>query len=181
MITKQCFKKTINYFFTMQVGIATVLLFVSSAALIFALVAEHFWEVKPCVLCMYQRYIMLTIIGAAVIGSVTRKMFFRWIYLIIVLVGFALAGYHVGVEQHWWKGPDSCSTTAPVVDANASKADQIKSFREKIKQQTNTIVRCDQVNWRIFGVSATVWTLAFYIALLGFFALVFVCQKCRKL
>ncbi|MES2253227.1 MAG: disulfide bond formation protein B [Pseudomonadota bacterium] len=158
-------------------GIALVLFVVAFAALLFALAAEHFWRVKPCVLCMYQRYIMLALIGAAVVGFFAQARVFSWVYALIVVAGLSISGYHIGVEQHWWKGPDACSASAPVVDAKASQADQIKAFRAKMNQQPTTITRCDEVNWRILGVSATIWTFVLYLGLLGFLGMGCVCRK----
>jgi disulfide bond formation protein DsbB len=120
---------------------------------------------------------MAVIMGAAVIGFFIQACAFSWFYALIVLTGLSIAGYHVGVEQHWWKGPDACSTTAPVVDAKASQADQIKAFSAKMKQQPTTIVRCDEVNWRIFGVSATIWTFALYLGMFGFLGMSSICRK----
>ncbi|MDP4725439.1 MAG: disulfide bond formation protein B [Pseudomonadota bacterium] len=181
MTTTHCFSKIFNCLTTPR-GIAFVSFSVALVSLIFALAAEHFWGVKPCVLCTYQRYIMLGLIGASVIGFFAQARAFSWVYALILLAGFSIAGYHIGVEQHWWKGPDACSATAPVVDAKASQADQIKAFREKMKNQSTTIVRCDEVNWRIFGVSATIWTFVLYLGMLGFLSVGCVCRKyCRNI
>ena len=180
MTTRHCFKNSFNCITTPR-GISFVLFSIALAALAFALAAEHFWGVKPCVLCTYQRYIMLSLVGAAVVGFFAQIRAFSWVYVLVVLAGLSIAGYHIGVEQHWWKGPDACSATAPAVDAKASQADQIKAFRAKMKQQSTTITRCDEVNWRILSVSATIWTFALYLGLLGFLGVGCVCRKsCRN-
>ncbi len=162
-------------------GILFIAFAVPLTALSFALAAEHFWSVKPCVLCTYQRYVMMALLLVSALGTFIKKDFFSWIYALIVMAGLSIAGYHIGVEQHWWKGPDACSTTAPVVDAKVSQADQIKAFRAKMKQQPTTIVRCDEVNWRILGMSATIWTFVLYLGLLGFLGLSCIFQKRFKL
>ena len=176
MTTIYHFKKVVNFLLTMR-GIASVLLAIAFAALAFALTAEHLWSVKPCVLCTYQRYVFLVLMGATLLGFFSKAPLFSFVYTLIVLMGLSLSGYHVGVEQHWWKGPNACSTTAPMVDAKASQADQIKAFRAKMKQQSTTITRCDEVNWRILGVSATMWTFALYIGLIGFLSMSYACRK----
>lgn len=176
MTTIQCTNKIFNFFSTTR-GTAVTVFLVSLSSLIFALAAEHFWGVKPCVLCTYQRYVMIALLGVTVVGFFAQLRVFRWIYALIILSGISIAGYHIGVEQHWWKGPDACSTTAPVVDTKASQADQIKAFRAKMKQQSTTIVRCDEVNWRILGVSATIWTFVLYLGMLGFLGVGCVCRK----
>lgn len=176
MTTTHCLKNIFNCLTTPR-GIALVSFIVALASLAFALAAEHFWSVKPCVLCTYQRYVMLALISTSAVGFFVQKHVFNWFYALIVVVGLSIAGYHVGVEQHWWKGPDACSTIAPAVDAKASQADQIKAFRAKMKQQSTTIVRCDEINWRILGVSATIWTFVLYLGMLGFLIMGSVCRK----
>ena len=176
MTTTHCFKKTFNCITTPR-GIAVALFATAFFSLVFALAAEHFWSIKPCVLCTYQRYLMMALMSASVVGFFVQVRVFSWIYALIVLTCFSIGGYHVGVEQHWWKGPDACSTTAPAVDAKASQADQIKAFRAKMKQQPTTIVRCDEVNWRILGVSATIWTFVLYLGMLGFLGMNCACRK----
>jgi disulfide bond formation protein DsbB len=56
-----------------------------------------------------------------------------------------LALYHVGVEQHWWAGPTSCSgglgTVRSVEDLAAMLSKPID------------IPSCDKVAWSLFGVS----------------------------
>jgi disulfide bond formation protein DsbB len=170
------FKKIFNCITTQQ-GILFIAFAIPLTALSFALGAEYFWNVKPCVLCTYQRYVMMALLLVSVLGTFIKKDFFSWLYALIVLTGISIAGYHVGVEQHWWKGPDACSTTAPVVDAKASQADQIKAFRAKMKQQSTAIVRCDEVNWRILGVSATIWTFVLHLGMLAFLGMSSICRK----
>jgi len=170
MTTIQCSKSILDSI-TMARGIALVIFTVALSAIAFVFAAEHFWAVKPCVLCIYQRYVMLGLVGTAVIGFFVRLRVFSLLYVLIILAGLSISGYHIGVEQHWWKGPDACSAGAPAVDVKASQADQIKAFRAKMKQQSTTIVRCDEVNWRILGVSATIWTFGLYIGLLGFLSM----------
>ena len=67
MTTIYYFKKVVNFLLTMR-GIASVLFAIAFAALAFALTAEHLWSVKPCVLCTYQRYVFVVLMGAAVLG-----------------------------------------------------------------------------------------------------------------
>ncbi len=106
---------------------------------------------------------------ATLMGFTTQKKIFMGIYALIIAIGIGIAGYHVGVEQHWWKGLDACGVTVSI-DKNASQADQIAAFKTKMMhlEKAKTLVRCDEVNWRILGVSATIWTFALYIGMIGF-------------
>ncbi len=177
-MTLKNWTKPINlYFLTSSRNIAALVFFISLASLSYALIAEHFWDVKPCILCIYQRYVMSGLIGSSLIGWLIKKKFFIGIYILVSLAGLSISGYHVGVEQHWWKGPMACSSNSLKIDTKASKADQIRAFRAKIKQQTTTVVRCDDINWRIVGVSATIWSFILYLGLVSFLSISFFCKK----
>ena len=60
---------------------------------------------------------------------------------LIVTAGIGV--FHVGVESHWWTGPQECSG-----DPNFGRAGSLL-------EQLNTVivVRCDEAAWRLFGVS----------------------------
>lgn len=139
-------------------------------ALAFGYMAEHLYDIKPCALCLYQRYVMGTLIAITVLGLLPSLS--RYVQIIMVsaclasLVGFGLGAYHVGVEQHWWKGPASCSAESVKHDRAASIADQIRAVKAAMLKKSQSIVSCDQVNWRILGVSATIWTTLFYVYLM---------------
>jgi disulfide bond formation protein DsbB len=85
----------------------------------------------------------------------------RWagakvIVLAAVFWTFAFGVYHLGVESHWWAGPQSCVAKLPTLDTMNELADQI----------SDTKTYCDKVNWRIFGVSSTLWSCAIAALLL---------------
>ena len=73
----------------------------------------------------------------------------------------ALAAYHVGVEYHWWQGPTACTGGPGSLNVN----DLVKSL-DSVK-----VVRCDEVQLRIAGLSLAGWNvlasavLAVYAAL----------------
>lgn len=159
-------------------GMAFALGILAAGALAFAYMAQHLWDVQPCVLCTYQRYVMVALIIAAFTGFITQKKFFMGLYALIIAAGLGIAGYHVGVEQHWWKGPDACSVSVEV-NKSGSQADLIAAFKAKMLrlEKKKTLVRCDEVNWRILGVSATIWTFLLYVGMLGFVGAGYVCRK----
>ncbi len=159
-------------------GMAFILGFIAAGSLAFAYAAQYFWHIQPCVLCTYQRYVMAALIAATILGFATQKKIFMGIYALIIAIGLGISGYHVGVEYHWWKGPDACGVTINI-DKNASQANQIAAFKAKMMnlEKAKTLVRCDEVNWRILGVSATIWTFVLYISMLGFISMGYVCRK----
>ena len=121
--------------------------------LVSAFIIEHQLGYEPCKLCLYERIpyflSMLLII----------KMFFIKKYekvtLLILFVVFmssaALAFYHFGIEQDFFKESLVCNLDGNIT--NLSKEDLIK----ELQQQT---VSCKDVSFRIFGLSlATINTI----------------------
>lgn len=130
----------------------TYLLFICTicaACLATALAAEVVFKIYPCILCVYERYVFAALATASLIGVARPSRLWVMISLLIMLAGAVLTGYHVGVEQHWWEGFARC-TTPPIA---ASSMDEMREM-----MRSTPFVRCDAVGWRIFGVSATIWT-----------------------
>ncbi len=120
-----------------------------AAALASAYAFEHLGGLRPCELCIYQRWpwwvalasgltALLLRARPAVAGAVVA------LASLSILVGAGLAGFHVGVEQHWWEGLISCG-------AGDSTAMTVEALRRQI--ETASVVRCDESTWSIFGVS----------------------------
>ncbi len=123
----------------------------------------------PCELCLTERYAFyagaplaaLTAFFASRSAHGAARALFALIALIF-LANVVLAGYHVGVEQHWWPGPTACtgSLSGPVDVKDLMKA--LNSTR---------VVNCDEVQLRILGLSLAGWdvvasaVLAIYAAL----------------
>ena len=115
-----------------------------------AYASQVFGGLKPCVLCIYQRYAYGVAGAWGLLGLMFRPMV-GWRRLCIALAGLSFLGgmglaiFHVGVEQLWWEGTAGCH--APELDPNAS----IDEMREQL---LNTdFVACDKVAWSLFGIS----------------------------
>jgi disulfide bond formation protein DsbB len=113
--------------------------------------AEYALGKEPCVLCIYTRYFFM--VGIVSSGLAYFMHQFGYLTLIITLATMGLSFYHVGVEQHWWLGPDACKSK--VVDTkNLSLQDAMAKLKVSLSKKQP--VRCDQINWAILGVSATI-------------------------
>jgi len=123
---------------------------VSLGALAAALVSQYWGGLQPCVLCYYQRYAYVVAAGFGLLGVIAgprtdlRRAAVALAGLAF-LTGGAIAAFHVGVEQLWWRGTSECH--APVFDPNASIAD----LRQQLLE--TTFVPCDEVQWSLFGIS----------------------------
>ena len=56
--------------------------------------------------------------------------------------------YHVGVEQAWWEGPTSCTSSGVSGVSAQDLMNQILAA---------PIVRCDDIAWQLAGISMAGW------------------------
>jgi len=97
----------------------------------------------PCELCMWQRWPHLAAIvlaTAAFALPAARKPLLIAAGL-AVLTSAGIAVLHVGVEQHWWVGPTTCSATG------VPKGDFLAGMLAA------PVIRCDAAAWSAFGIS----------------------------
>jgi disulfide bond formation protein DsbB len=124
---------------------------------------------QPCELCLTQRYAfyaaapfaaLTAALGAASAHGLARAGFA--VLAAAFVASAALAAYHVGVEYHWWAGPTACTGgLAGSIDVNdlAKALDSVK------------VVRCDEVQLRIAGLSLAGWNVLASAALAVYAAL----------
>lgn len=120
-------------------------------------------DVKPCPMCLEQRYayylaIPLAFVLAWAAGRGAPRGLLRAglaVLLVAALANAVFGAFHAGVEWGFWPGPSSCTGGALQLDlgAGGSLLDQL----DKVK-----VVRCDEVQWRFLGLS-----LAGYNALIS--------------
>ena len=139
----------------------------SAAMLAAALGFEHLGGLAPCVLCMDQRYAHLAALVAGLAAAATSGGMAGRIFLALglgaLVAGAGIAIFHVGVEQHWWRGTEACgSALAASGDVDALLA-QI---------QAAPVVRCDAVAWSLFGISMAGWNALASLAAAGILAFV---------
>ncbi len=135
---------------------------VSLGALITAYLSQYWGGLEPCVLCLYQRYVYMAAlavgaVGLAVAGSPAVGRWVLGVAGLVFLSGAAIAAFHVGVEQQWWRGTAGCH--APALDMNAS----VEQLREQL---LNTrFVPCDEIPWSLFGISMAGYNVLASLAL----------------
>jgi disulfide bond formation protein DsbB len=123
----------------------------------------------PCELCLTQRYAfyaavplaLLTAFLASRSAHATARAGFAFLALIFA-ANAALAAYHAGVEYHWWPGPTAC-TGALAGSLNVS--DLVNTLNSE------KVVRCDEVQLRIAGLSLACWNVVGSAALAVYAAL----------
>ncbi|MBS0469940.1 MAG: disulfide bond formation protein B [Proteobacteria bacterium] len=121
---------------------------VGLALILGALFFQYGLGYPPCEMCHWQRW---PHIAAAVVGLGGMILVMAGVLppraalviALLALLGVAISGglgvYHAGVEYHWWKGPQACTTgyvfTGGPIDLNAR------------------VPMCDRAAWTLFGIS----------------------------
>jgi disulfide bond formation protein DsbB len=130
-----------------------------SAAVLGAAYASQYWGgLHPCELCLAERWPWA---AAIVVAGLALWLDRRWIMPVLALVfvaSAALAFYHVGVERRWFAGPSACTAES----TRAQTLEELK--RQLIGRQP---VRCDEVQWALFGVSLAGWNLVASLGMAG--------------
>ncbi len=145
---------------------------VSAALLLGAWGFQYLGGYAPCEMCIWQRWphgaaILVGLGGGLLLvtGAVPKKAAAN--FATIAIVALALSGaigiFHAGVEWKLWPGPPACTGFGYVPGQ-----ENVSGFQ---------IVRCDEAQWRLFGIS-----LAGYNALisLGFASLAWMVLKRAK-
>jgi disulfide bond formation protein DsbB len=132
--------------------IQIILVITAALALGAAYIAQYGFGYLPCHLCSYERGIYFAVIGAGLLSLYRiipgdQKGIF--VQLAILSAGIILTFYHVGVEQHWWSGPSSCS--------GIIGKDTIEDFRTQLMKTPRP--HCDQISWSFLKISVTSWSL----------------------
>jgi len=127
----------------------TLLLFIISLISISsALIAEYFFNLQPCELCLKQRHpyylILVCLVFIFIIKNLNKIVFYLLIQLSAVY-GLFYSIWHVGVENKILKGPSGCS----VMLTNSESASDLKA--QILSKQ---VISCDEVIWSFFGISA---------------------------
>lgn len=117
----------------------------------------------PCDLCYEQRNAFYAAVPlgalialAAARGAPRAALTVGFALLAAMFVyNFGLAIYHSGVEAKLWQGPTACTGGAYA----GGQGDLLTQL------QTIKVVRCDEVNLRVFGLSLANWNIFISAAL----------------
>lgn len=131
----------------------------------FALAAAWYFQLvvglAPCPLCLDQRIAYYIGVPVAILVLILLSAGYRGLgrlLLGLLALGLAanavLAGYHAGVEWHFWPGPTACSGGVPVVTGNILEA-----------LGTTRVPRCDEAPWAFLGLSMAGWNVLIAAAL----------------
>jgi len=159
--------------FTYQ-NLLTFLALLSLFALIFAYLGQYIFDLKPCILCLYQRkpFFAVFVISALFLLVKNLRKYQKIasiITILLIIFNIFLASYHVGVENKIFAGPDTCSD-------NQTVPNNIKALKEMIEQVA--VIRCDKPAFVFLRISMAGWN-AIYCVFLAITSL-YLFRKSRK-
>ena len=131
---------------------ALVVTAIAAATLAGAWYFQLVLDIRPCPLCLEQRYAYYLAIPLGALTALAAGRHFPRPVLLAGLALLALAAlgnaglgtYHAGVEWGFWQGPTDC--TGPV--GNLGSAGDLLKRLDTVK-----VIRCDEVQWRFIGLS----------------------------
>jgi disulfide bond formation protein DsbB len=109
-------------------------------------------DIKPCPLCLEQRYAyylaipLCALVAFAAAKDAPRGVLVAGLALLALaaLGNAGLGAYHAGVEWKFWQGPTDCTGTIGDLGSAGSLLQRLDTVK---------VVRCDEVQWRFLGLS----------------------------
>ena len=120
----------------------------SIVAIASALIAEYYFDLQPCAMCLKQREPYYVIIAGFILVIILKGQDKIWFYVgvqIMSIYGLFYSLWHVGIENKILAGPSSCSGGLNISTNTSSLKEQIIS---------KAVINCEEVAWSIFGLSA---------------------------
>ena len=120
----------------------------SILALASAFVAEFYFNLAPCEMCLKQREPYYLIFAGFISITILKWQQRIWFYLgvqIISIYGLFYSIWHIGIENNFLPGPVGCSSGLNITNNVSSLKEQILS---------KPIINCEDISWSIFGLSA---------------------------
>ena len=120
----------------------------SSSAIGTALIAEYYFYLEPCKMCLKQREPYYAMIILFLVFITLRWQTKIWFFLgvqILTIYGLFYSLWHVGIENKFLSGPSGCS-------GGLELTNNVTNLKEQI--MSKAVVNCEDVAWSIFGFSA---------------------------
>ena len=112
-----------------------------------ALGSQYIGGLHPCEMCYWQRWphgaaILLAALAFTAPASSSRSRMLTLLAAAAIAISGAIGVYHAGVEARIFEGFTTCTATRGM------------SLQDIINAP---LVRCDQVQWSLFGISMAGW------------------------
>lgn len=126
----------------------------AAVILLAALGLQYLGGLPPCPLCVWQRYPYLAVIALGLLAWFWRPRLTLVLAALLLLGNAGLAGYHLGIEQGVWALPAGCVA--------GGQATSVEELRQMLATAGPT---CDQVTFRLLGLSLAAWNGLIALAL----------------
>ncbi|MCE3255224.1 MAG: disulfide bond formation protein [Rickettsiaceae bacterium] len=145
----------------------------SFLALFLAYISQYGFGLQPCELCFWQRkpFFIIIIIALLFLTIPSLKKYQDLaikISILLLLANAAIALYHFGVEQKWFKGLSSCGSFL----SNPTTLEELKLSLENTKA-----VRCDEPQFVFLKISMAGWNVLYCLGLAIIFT---ICRRNYK-
>jgi disulfide bond formation protein DsbB len=94
----------------------------------------------PCKMCLWQRWPHAAAIVIGVLAWVIPSRLWAWLGALATLTTAYIGGYHTGVENGWWEGPNDCTGGGSL-------------GTDLLSTNITPVVMCDEIAWSLFGFS----------------------------
>ncbi|MEO6433853.1 MAG: disulfide bond formation protein B [Sphingomicrobium sp.] len=135
-----------------------------------ALGSQYVGGLYPCEMCYWQRWphgaaILFALLAFTSPADQPRSRNFTLAAALAIAVSGIIGVYHAGVEARIFEGITTCTASGGGL-----------SNAELLKQILGTpLIRCDQVQWSLFGISLAGWNAIFSLG--GAAAILFLVRK----
>lgn len=124
-----------------------------------ALASQHIGGLHPCEMCYWQRWphevaIALAILAYGLSGQPSWSRALVLLAAVAIAVSGAIGVFHAGVEYGWWEGLTTCARGP----SGGSSDDLLKAI------MAAPLVRCDQAQWTLAGISLAGFNALFSFA-----------------
>jgi disulfide bond formation protein DsbB len=138
----------------------------SAGMLLGALAFQYLGDLAPCPMCIWQRWphgiAILIGLGAIASGGTGRGgQALLGLAALTELIGAGIGVFHAGVERGLWRGPDTCTSGS----IEGLSPDQLLA-----QIMDAPLVRCDEIEWELFGLSMAGWNAVISFGLAACFA-----------
>ena len=119
----------------------------SASLLLSVFILQYFVGIKPCSLCITQRWPHALVLMLSLCALLPIMAKFRRPILALISLAFAttasVGAYHLSIEFGWVTGPATCSGNIT--------GDTVEELRRQLMAQPFT--KCNDIAWSLFGVS----------------------------
>lgn len=141
----------------------------SFALLAGAFAFQYIGGLPPCKMCLWQRWPHAAAIAIGPAALLAGGVLLPLAGALAALTTAGIGGFHAGVEQGWWEGPTTCTSTN---DIGGLSTDDL------LAQITAApLVRCDEIAWQMMGLSMAGWNM---VISLGLAALWIMAARARR-